>query len=87
MVTKHITYLFAILVLLISLFFIWSWRYPINIGWKGEMPVGYYRFQVVTYQIADYGHKNNVGFFDVLGNSYDFFAHILGFKKLNIDNG
>lgn len=57
-----------------------------DIGWKGENPVGYYRFQVVTYQMTDYGHRNNVGIIDVLGNSYDFLAHIARIKKLDIDS-
>ncbi|MEJ6404140.1 hypothetical protein [Yoonia sp. 2307UL14-13] len=62
-------------------FFAWTWRYPLHIGWQGEMPVGYYRFQVVTYQTADYGHRNNVGVFSKVGTTADFFQYVTGIKK------
>ena len=82
---KYSTHLAFIIATLIMGFLGWTWRYPYHIGWQGEMPVGYYRFQVVTYQTTDYGHKNNVGTFETLGNSNDFIAHITGLRKLNID--
>jgi len=81
---KKIKYFLASSTILIVLFFIWAWYIPVNIGWKVESPVGYYKFNVVVYALNN-GRPDALYVIETIGNTPDFFAHIFGIKKLDID--
>ena len=44
--------------------------------------VGYYRFEIIAYDIVDYGHKNNVWVNDRITGTKDFILYLLGTNKL-----
>lgn len=75
MIRKYITYLIAILTLLIIVFFVWSWFFPIHIGYKSESPVGFYRFNIVWWELS-----NGKSFYVIeeLGDTWDYIKYLLG---------
>ena len=46
---------------------IYTWFTPYPLGYDGEVAVGFYRMQVVQYDITDYGGRNTVTVRETLG--------------------
>lgn len=71
----------CILVTLLILYFLIStWRFPYEMGWDGELLVGFYRFKVMTYDVVDYGGPNTVWVYEMRGNIWDFLQYCIGLK-------
>jgi|GEM_PF-5783806 len=80
---KYSLYLTGAIAALIIGFFVSTCHYPHFIGWQGEVAVGYYRFKIVTYDITDYGHKNNVEVIEILDDSINSFKFL--FNRTNLE--
>lgn len=59
----------------LAAFFLWTWFFPIHIGYKLESPVGFYRFKIVWW-----GFSNGTTLYVIeeLGNTADYVLYLLG---------
>ncbi len=81
---KYTAYFAVIITALCISFFAFTYRYPYLIGWQGELSVGYYRFKIITYNMIDYGHKNNVEVHEILYNPINSFYFLLNPTALKL---
>ncbi len=65
--------------LLLIAFNLWlAAEFPFYIGNCGESPVGIYQFQLVDYEITDYGSEGSINVMEEHGNFYDGLLIALG---------